>query len=354
MQTLIDQVHAAIAAQPSLDVQQSLRIRGGGTKDWYGNSPSGAILDVSVHSGIVEYEPAELVLTAKAGTPLTEIETVLDANHQMLSFEPPHFGPLATLGGALACGISGARRPYGGSARDAVLGVQILDGRGDVLNFGGKVIKNVAGYDVSRLMVGALGTLGIILQASIKVLPRPAYEVTLQYEIDQATSILRMNQVAGQPLPVTAAAWVGGAMMLRLEGSIAAVHAAQAKLGGEIHQHSNDFWQAAREQTSLFFADDTPLWRLSVPATTPPVDLPGRQAITWGGAQRWLKSAAPAELIRTATAKLGGHATLYRGGEPGTGAFQPLPTALMTLHRRLKKQFDPHGIFNRGRMYSEL
>lgn len=348
MQVFIDQVHAAI------DTQQSLQIRGGGTKDWYGNSPRGVLLDVSGHSGIVEYEPAELVLTVKAGTPLTEIETVLDANNQMLSFEPPHFGSHATLGGTLACSMSGARRPYAGSARDAVLGVQILDGRGDILNFGGKVIKNVAGYDVSRLMVGALGTLGIILQASIKILPRPAGEVTLQFELDQATSILRMNQLAGQSLPLSAAAWIGGAMMLRLEGSRAAVQAAQVKLGGEIHPQSGVFWQAAREQTSLFFADDTPLWRLSVPATTPPVDLPGRQAITWGGAQRWLKSAVSADLIRQAVAKVGGHATLYRGNNQDIAVFQSLPTALMTLHQRLKKQFDPHGVFNRGRLYSEF
>lgn len=348
MQTLVDQVKDAYLAR------RMLQIRGGGSKDWYGNAAQGSVIDVSGHSGIVEYAPAELVLTAKAGTRLAEIETVLAANNQMLSFEPPHYGDSATLGGTLACGFSGARRPYSGSARDAVLGVQILDGRGDLLNFGGKVIKNVAGYDISRLTVGALGTLGIILQASVKVVPRPAATVTLQYELDQAASIVRMNELAGQPLPLTAAAWINGVLSLRLEGNAAAVLAAQAKLGGDILDHAADFWLAAREHTAPFFADETPLWRLSVPPTVPPLDLPGKQAVTWGGAQRWLKSATPAASIYAAAARIGGHAALYRGARPQTGVFHALPAAVMALHRRLKTQFDPHGILNRGRLYSDF
>ena len=353
MQALIEQVRAAIVSG------QTLQIRGSGSKDWYGNPASGTILDLSSHSGIVDYEPAELVLTAKAGTPLAEIEATLAKNHQMLSFEPPHFGPQATLGGTLACGFSGARRPYSGSARDAVLGVQILDGRGDVLNFGGKVIKNVAGYDVSRLMIGALGTLGVILQASLKVLPRPSHNVTLEFELDQATSIIRMNQLAGQSLPLTAAAWLGGVMMIRLEGSAAAVRAAKNKLGGETHTYGDAFWLAAREQKGVFFSNELPLWRLSVPATSAPVILPGKQILTWGGAQRWLKSDAPVELVRAAIAQIGGHATLYRSGvrsagEHSGGVFQPLAPPLMGIHQRLKLQFDPHGIFNRGRLYPGL
>ncbi len=348
MQTLVDQVKDAYGER------RILQICGGGSKDWYGNPAQGSVIDVSGHRGIVEYEPAELVLTAKAGTTLEEIETVLAANNQMLSFEPPHYGDSATLGGTLACGMSGARRPYSGSARDAVLGVQIIDGRGDLLNFGGKVIKNVAGYDISRLTVGALGTLGVILQASVKVVPRPATTVTLQYELDQAASIVRMNEWAGRPLPLTAAAWIDGTLRLRLEGSAAAVHAAQARLGGEILAHGDAFWLAAREQTAPFFADETPLWRLSVPPTAPPLDLPGKQAVTWGGAQRWLKSAAPAESIFAAAAGLRGHAALYRGARPPAGVFQALPAAVMALHRRLKTQFDPHGILNRGRLYPEF
>ena len=348
MHTLIERIQHASAHQ------QPLQIRAGGSKDWYGNTPTGELLDVSGHSGIVEYEAPELVITAQAGTPLREIEAALAAHNQMLSFEPPHFGEHATLGGALACGLSGPRRTLTGSARDAVLGIQLIDGRGQLLNFGGKVIKNVAGYDVSRLMVGALGTLGVITQASLKVLPRPEMEVTLQFELDQAAAILRMNQLAGRPLPITAAAWIGGVMLLRLEGSVAGLHAPLATLGGEPHAHSQAFWLAAREQTAAFFAAPEPLWRLSLPSTTPPLDLPGKQALTWGGAQRWLKSDAPADLIRSAVDAAGGHATLFRASDKSAGAFHPLPQPLLALHQRLKQQFDPYGIFNRGRLYAEF
>lgn len=348
MHTLIERIQHASAHQ------QPLQIRAGGSKDWYGNTPTGELLDVSGHSGIVEYEAPELVITAQAGTPLREIEAALAAHNQMLSFEPPHFGEHATLGGALACGLSGPRRTLTGSARDAVLGIQLIDGRGQLLNFGGKVIKNVAGYDVSRLMVGALGTLGVITQASLKVLPRPEMEVTLQFELDQAAAILRMNQLAGRPLPITAAAWIGGVMLLRLEGSVAGLHAPLATLGGEPHAHSQAFWLAAREQTAAFFAAPEPLWRLSLPSTTPPLDLPGKQALTWGGAQRWLKSDAPADLIRSVVDAAGGHATLFRASDKSAGAFHPLPQPLLALHQRLKQQFDPHGIFNRGRLYAEF
>lgn len=348
MHTLIERIQHASAHQ------QPLQIRAGGSKDWYGNTPTGELLDVSGHSGIVEYEAPELVITAQAGTPLREIEAALAAHNQMLSFEPPHFGEHATLGGALACGLSGPRRTLTGSARDAVLGIQLIDGRGQLLNFGGKVIKNVAGYDVSRLMVGALGTLGVITQASLKVLPRPEMEVTLQFELDQAAAILRMNQLAGRPLPITAAAWIGGVMLLRLEGSVAGLHAPLATLGGEPHAHSQAFWLAAREQTAAFFAAPEPLWRLSLPSTTPPLDLPGKQALTWGGAQRWLKSDAPADLIRSAVDAAGGHATLFRASDKSAGAFHPLPQPLLALHQRLKQQFDPHGIFNHGRLYAEF
>jgi glycolate oxidase FAD binding subunit len=348
MQTLIERIQHASATQ------QPLQIRAGGSKDWYGNPPTGELLDVFGHSGIVEYEAAELVITAQAGTPLREIEAALAAHNQMLSFEPPHFGEHATLGGALACGLSGPRRVNTGSARDAVLGVQLIDGRGQLLDFGGKVIKNVAGYDVSRLMVGALGTLGVMTQASLKVLPRSEREVTLQFELDQAAAILRMNQLAGRPLPITAAAWIGGVLLLRLEGSEAGLHTPLATLGGEVHANSAAFWRAAREQTAAFFIASEPLWRLSLPPTTPPLDLPGKQAVTWGGAQRWLKSDAPAAQIRSAVEAVGGHATLFRAEDKSAGAFHPLPPALMALHQRLKLQFDPHGIFNCGRLYAEF
>jgi glycolate oxidase FAD binding subunit len=346
---LAERICAAHAAKTPL------RIRGGGSKDWYGGPLNGEVLDLSGHRGIISYEPSELVLTAKAGTPLAEIETLLDQHSQMLAFEPPHFGASATLGGTLACAFAGPRRPYAGSVRDMVLGVRLIDGRGQALSFGGQVMKNVAGYDVSRLMVGALGTLGVILEASLKVLPKPPAELTLRFEMDEAAAILKMNQWSGLPLPLSASAWVGGAQMLRLSGAETAVRAAHARLGGEIHEHGAEFWHAAKEQSAAFFgASELPLWRLSVPPARPPLALPGRQALTWGGAQRWLKSDAAASLIRSLVATAGGHATLFRGGDKSAGVFHPLSDALMKCHRRLKAQFDPAGILNPGRFYPDF
>lgn len=334
--------------------QSPLRIRAGGSKDFYGQSLEGEILDVSAHRGVVRYEPGELVLTAKCGTPLNEIEALLDAHGQMLAFEPPHFTDATTLGGTLACGLSGPRRPYAGSARDFVLGVEIIDGNGQHLKFGGQVIKNVAGYDASRLMVGALGTLGILVQASLKVLPRSQSELTLQFEMEEDKAIEAMNQWAGQPLPLSASAWQSGVLSVRLSGANTSVMQAHARLGGEPHLHGVEFWQHLRDHQAAFFADGTPLWRLSLPASAPPLNLPGKQLIQWGGAERWLKTDAPAAQIRARVAALGGHATLFAGGDPSAGVFHPLSAALMKYHLRLKQQFDPRGILNRGRMYRDF
>lgn len=354
--------------------QAPLLIRAGGSRDGYGENITGEVLDVSAHAGIVNYEPGELVLTAKCGTPLAEIEALLDRHGQMLGFEPPHFelpSPLrgegqggggmpnpsrigqSTLGGTLACGFSGPRRPYAGSARDFVLGMEILDGNGERLKFGGQVIKNVAGYDVSRLMVGALGTLGVLLTASLKVLPRPHAELTLQFECGEAEAIQRMNAWAGKSLPLSASAWLSGVLAVRLSGAESSVEAARAKLGGEAHEHGADFWRGLRDHSAAFFRDDTPLWRLSLPPTAPPLDLPGRQFISWGGAECWLKSGATAAEIRTHVEAHGGYATRFSGAAT-SGAFHPLPAALMKYHQRLKHQFDPRGILNRGRMYPEF
>lgn len=332
--------------------QGPLRIRAGGTRDWYGENPTGEILDMSANTGIVSYEPGELVLTAKCGTPLAEIEALLDQHGQMLGFEPPYAGPASTLGGTLACGFSGPRRPYAGSARDFVLGMEILDGNGQHLKFGGQVIKNVAGYDVSRLMVGALGTLGVLLQASLKVLPKPQRELTLQFECDEAEAIRRMNEWAGKPLPLSATAWMSGMLAVRLSGAESSVDAAHNKLGGEVHEHGRDFWRGLRDQSAAFFRDATPLWRLSLPSTTA-LALPGKQFISWGGAERWLKSSATATEIRSRVAVYGGYATLF-SGDKSAGTFHLLPAALMKYHQRLKQQFDPRGILNRGRMYPEF
>lgn len=331
-----------------------LEIAGGGTKRWYGRAPEGLSLSVAEHTGIVDYLPTELVVTARAGTRLVEVERVLAESGQMLPFEPPHFGPEATLGGTLACGLSGPRRPYAGAARDMMLGVQILNGRGEVLRFGGQVMKNVAGYDVSRLMVGALGTLGILLEASLKVLPRPAAETTRVFEATPQEAIETMNRWAGRPLPVSGAAFVDRHLYVRLSGSAAGVDAAVRELGGEPVLDDRLFWLELREHRLPFFAGDEPLWRLSVPPAAPHLDLPGEQLLDWGGAQRWLRSSADAETIHEQAMRLGGHASLFRGGDRHGEVFAPLDPVLARLHRELKQAFDPAGILNRGRLYGGL
>jgi len=343
-----EQVRAAAANKTAL------RIRGGGTKDWYGQQLEGGILDTRAYSGIVDYEPTELVITARAGTPLAEIEAVLAERNQMLAFEPPHFGQGATLGGAIAAGLSGPRRAYSGAVRDFVLGTEIMDGKGEVLTFGGQVMKNVAGYDVSRLMAGSLGTLGLMLEISVKVLPRAFSETTLRFAMSELEAIRKLNEWGGQPLPLSASCWHDGVLTLRLSGAKAAVDAAVRSLGGEVIADSERFWEALREQQHPFFAGEGALWRLSVPSTTAAIILGGEQLIEWGGAQRWLRAdadAAAAATIRRTVAAAGGHATLFRGGDKGVGVFHPLAPAVAKIHERMKAAFDPSHIFNPGRMY---
>lgn len=339
------QVQAA-AAQKS-----PLRIVAGGSKAFYGRAASGTPLSLREHAGIVAYEPAELVLTARAGTPLSLIEAALAERRQMLAFEPPHFGRTATLGGTVACGFSGPRRPFAGAARDFVLGVRVLNGVGESLRFGGRVMKNVAGYDVSRLMAGSLGTLGVLLEVSLKVLPQPQSELTLVQSLDAATAIARMNAWAAQPLPISAACYDGSELYMRLSGSEGAVSAARAQLGGTLG--AGDFWRMLREQTHPFFAETQPLWRVSLAPATPPFALPGPVLMDWCGAQRWLRSDAEPAAIRAAVAAHGGEATLFRGGDRSGAVFPPLPPALAALHARLKQAFDPAGILNPQRLYPE-
>ena len=348
----IARIQAAHAANTPLVIQ------GGGSKLFYGNACRGERLDTRALSGIVDYQPNELVLTARAGTPLAEIEALLAEHQQMLAFEPPHFGA-ATLGGCVAAGLSGPRRISAGAVRDFVLGVRMIDGCGQALRFGGQVIKNVAGYDVSRLMVGALGTLGLITEVSLKVLPKPASERSLQFEMDEAHAIDAMNRWAAQPLPLSASAWHAGLLCVRLSGADSAVAAAQAKLGGELLNDDAAFWKRLREQSTPFF-DKRPLhpelnlWRLAVKPTTGPLQLGDAQWIEWGGAVRWLVTNLPAAALRAAAQGCGGHATLFRGETPADGAFTPLSPALLAIHRNLKQRFDPKGIFNRGRLYPDF
>ena len=347
LDTFIDRIRAAHAEGSPLILQ------GGGSKTFYGNADEGEVLSTRALTGIVDYQPKELVLTARAGTPLAEIEAALAERNQMLAFEPPHFGGAATLGGSIATGLSGPRRPYAGAARDFVLGVRMIDGTGQPLRFGGQVIKNVAGYDVSRLMAGALGTLGLITEVSLKVLPKPAAETTLQFELDETAAIENMNRWAGQPLPLSATSWHAGLLTVRLSGAESAVHAAQARLGGEWLHDAAAFWQRLRDQATPFF-DKRPLWRLAVKPTTPPLNLGSAEWIEWGGAVRWLASDLPAATLRDAAKTAGGHAALFRGTAPVDGAFAPLTPALLTLHRNLKQRFDPKGILNRGRLHPEF
>ena len=348
--SLQERVKSAAAARAPLV------IRAGGTKDFFGNRAdvTHEVLDPRAYCGLLDYEPTELAITACSGTPLAEIEAALEKHNQMLAFEPPCFGPAATLGGVVASGLAGPRRMSSGAVRDFVLGATLLDGRGNVLTFGGKVMKNVAGYDVSRALAGSLGTLGIILNVSLKVVPRPAAEQTLQFALAESEAIQRTNAWAGQPLPVSATAWVDGVLSVRVSGSNAGVRAACAKLGGDPISPAAGFWNQLREQTHAFFTstDAATVWRLSVPPTTPPLDL-GATLIEWRGGQRWICSTAPAAEIRGRAEAAGGHATAFRNAN-GIEVFHPLSPALEQIHRRLKDEFDPAGLFNPGRMFARL
>lgn len=347
-----ERVRAAAAAKTPLC------LRGGGTKDFYGRAPTGEVFDLRGNSGLVAHEPTELVVTVRGGTPLAELEAALAEKGQYLAFEPPHFGAGATVAGCIAAGLSGPRRASMGAARDFMLGVKLLDGRGEVMKFGGQVMKNVAGYDISRLVAGSLGTLGIVLEVSLKVLPRPVAEATLRFELDEASALRRLNEWGGQPLPVSASFWQEGVLHLRLSGAEAAVRAATVKLGGDELDDAaaTALWVAAREQTAAPFTlgPDETLWRMSLPSNAPTLDLAGRQVVEWGGALRWLASSDGVERIRARAAALGGHATAFRGGDRAGEVFQPLSTPLAAIHRRLKQAFDPAAIFNPGRLYPEF
>lgn len=352
-QSWAGQIAAAAAAR------QPLNLCGSGSKAFYGQPAAAAeSLSTAACSGVVAYEPTELVVTVRAGTPLATLEALLAERGQQLAFEPPHFGPGATVGGMVAAGLAGPARASVGAVRDFILGIKMIDGQGQILNFGGQVMKNVAGYDVPRLMAGSLGTLGLILEVSLKVLPRPVAEATLGFDRSEADALQQLNQWGGQPLPLSAACWHDGRLLLRLRGAEAAIAAASTRLGGEAlaADAADHCWAAVREQQHAFFAGEAPLWRLSLPSTAPAQNL-GATLIEWGGSQRWLRGEHEAAALRTLAARAGGHAVLFRGTaaqRTEAGAFAPLTPALAAIHRRLKAAFDPHGIFNRGRLYPDF
>ena len=336
--------------------RQTLYIKGSGSKAWYGAAAEGSafptnILHASEYKGIIAYEPSELYLTVRCGTALTKVEEVLDDYGQMLAFEPPHFGPHATVGGMLACGLSGPRRANAGAMREHVLGVLMMDGRGNVLQFGGQVMKNVAGFDVSRLMVGSLGCLGLILDITLKVLPKPQAEISLAFEMSELDALDCLNRWAGQSLPISASSYHVGRLMLRLSGSEVALQSARKKLGGLEILDAKAYWQSLREQSHHFFLpeQDHQLWRMALPSSAPALPIRCKTMIEWGGAQRWLWTHESADTLRVMAEKMGGHLSRFRYGSGAT--FAALPAPVVQIHQRLKKQFDPAYIFNRSHLF---
>ena len=329
-----------------------LSIEGGGTKRFLGRAPAGERLAVAGHRGIVRHEPSELVLTVRGGTPVADTQAALAEHGQWLPFDPPRHGEASTIGGVVAGALSGPTRPWTGAVRDFVLGTRIVNGRGDVLSFGGEVMKNVAGYDASRLMAGALGTLGVLLEVSFKLLPLPSRDRTRVFELSAGDAIRHLTGWARSPHPILGAFHDGERLHLRLGGAEPAVAEAAERLGGEAGDAT--VWESLRDQLLPFFTDEgPPLWRLSVPAHVPPLDVPGPALVDWGGAQRWVRSDAPESAVRSAAAAADGHAVCFRGGDRDR-PFHPLEEGIAGLHARLKAAFDPGRILNPGRLYDGL
>ncbi len=364
LSSIVDRIRAAAAdATP-------LAIRGGGTKDFYGETSQGEPLVTRELTGVTSYEPSELVVTARAGTPLAELEALLAAQGQCLPFEPPRFAHGGTVGGMVAAGLSGPARASVGAVRDYVLGATLVNGRGEVLRFGGTVMKNVAGYDVSRVLAGSLGTLGVIAEVSLKVLPVAPAEATLDFACSQADALRLLNDWGGRPLPLNASVWRErdgvDVLSLRLRGAVAAVEAACTHLGGERQEPARAAagWQSLRDQRHPWFAGrgGRDLWRLSVPQTAPALALDDAPLIEWHGGQRWYRNVpGQAARLRTAARAVGGSATLFAaqtasGGHASAAAvpkFDALSGPLARIHLALQREFDPHRIFHRGRLYPE-
>jgi glycolate oxidase FAD binding subunit len=355
---LVERIRDAHAAR------RPLCLRAGGTKDFYGEAPSGEILDLRTLRGAADHEPTELVVTAPAGMLLVDLEAQLAKHGQCLAFEPPRFAPGSTIGGTIAAGLSGPARAAAGALRDHVLGVTLVSGTGELMHFGGRVIKNVAGYDVSRLVAGSLGILGVIVEVSLKVLPRAAAEATLRFDLKPKEALAQLHAWGARPLPLDASAWWNGNLIVRLRGAPSAVDEARRALGGEPIEASvaAPFWQSLRDHTDPFFSaadeavehQDATLWRLALPQSAPLLGLAGDELIEWHGGQRWLVTALPAAQVRDAAAAVGGHATIFRSNDKSAGVFAPLTPPLLRIHERLKRSFDPHGILNPGRLYRGL
>jgi len=364
-----DQIRAAA------DAGRCLRLRGGGSKDHLGDTRDGEVLDTRAWSGIVAYEPSELVLKARAGTPLAEVEAALAARGQCLAFEPPRFGfhadgpGAATIGGAVASGLSGPGRMARGAVRDHMLGCTVLTGRGEALRFGGAVMKNVAGFDLSRLMAGSMGTLGLLLEVTLKVMPQAVVAATMRFEMSEAEALAQVNRWAGQPLPVDASAWWDGMLLLRLRGARAAVASAVQRIYKEKRGEllappvAEAFWLGVRDQHDEFFVraraavaqasgSGVTLWRLALPPTTAPLGLPGEQLVEWFGGVRWVCTPAPADAVLALVRKLGGHAQVH-AGPPGAAwqGFAQASPVLQRWHRQVQQAFDPAGVFDTGRLW---
>jgi glycolate oxidase FAD binding subunit len=329
-----------------------LQLVGQGSKAFYGREPAGESLSLAEHRGIVSYEPTELVITARSGTPLQEIEDALLEQGQMLPFEPPHFDGKGSIGGAIAAGLSGPRRPWGGAPRDLLLGVKLLDGRGRILNFGGQVMKNVAGYDLSRLMAGAMGTLGILLEVSIKVLPKPPQEHTLTFSAKQAAAWPLLHKMLIEGIPVTATYSLGEHHRVRIACTAQRLQHIQTSYGLDISDQQTDFWRGLRDQNHDFFKQQVPLWRLVLPPAAD-LDMADPMLYEWSGGLRWLATQRPAKEIRALVENKAGHAILFRNGDRSGEIFHPLHPRIADIQKKLKQVFDPEGIFNPGRHYAD-
>ncbi len=338
----------------AVEESKPLKIVGGNSKAFLGRATTGTLVDVSAYSGVINYEPTELYITARAGTLLSDINNALSENGQMLAFDPPNVTDKTTIGGVVATGLSGSRRPYSGSVRDYVLGIRCINGLGKDLSFGGQVMKNVAGYDLSRLMTGAFGTLGIILEVSLKVVPIPEIEITCSRSMTKENALGQMQGLSAQAIPISASCYDGGVLHVRLSGNENSVKATSKKIDLDKEEQYLNFWNELRDYKAPIFDTDINIWRISVPTTANPDIGDDPYLVDWGGGLYWLNSERPAKEIFDLAREAGGSAMLFRGTVLDQELFQPLSKGLLSLHKGLKKAFDPHGILNPGKMYASL